>query len=76
MVLFGIVGTFIAFGMYILITVLFTSNFDLKKSVYDHEKKEWESLPLDLEMKQIVIMCALLCSSDVIAAVSLINPKE
>ena len=73
--LFGIVGTFIAFGMYTLITVLFTSNFNMTKTVYNHQKKEWDTQPLDLAMDQIIIMCALLCSSDVIAAVSLINPK-
>ena len=31
---------------------------------------------LDLKTLEVLLMCSLLCSSDVIAAVSLIKPKE
>ena len=75
-VLFGILGTFIAFSVYIGITILFTNYFEMTKSVFNKQTGMWESYPLDLEISEIIVMCALLCSSDVIAAVSLISPKE
>lgn len=73
--LFGILGTFIAFGMYTLITIIFTRNFNMTQNVYDEDTGTWTTMKLDITTEEIVIMCALLCSSDVIAAVSLLNPK-
>lgn len=74
--LFGIVGTFIAFGMYTLITIIFTRNLNMTQNVYNEETEEWSTIPLDISTEEIIIMCSLLCSSDVIAAVSLLNPKK
>ena len=40
---------------------------------YTYKDGAWEIKPLNLETSECLLMCSLLCSSDVIAAVSLIS---
>lgn len=44
-------------------------------NVYDEDTDTWATKLLEISTEEIIIMCSLLCSSDVIAAVSLLNPK-
>ena len=67
--LFGILGTFVAFFSFSAFTIYLK---DLGyMSQYDTTLGEWS--PLKLENTECLLMCSLLCSSDVIAAVSLIS---
>jgi len=75
-VLFGVIGTFIAFGTFSGLTVLAFDNLNITQTQYDIEKEIWVESPLSLSTMEILLMCSLLCSSDVIAAVSLINKTE
>ena len=75
-VLFGVIGTFIAFGSFSGLTILYCKLFGLKQYTWDDESNAWLETTLNLQTVEILLMCSLLCSSDVIAAVSLIKPKE
>lgn len=73
--LFGIVGTFIAFATFSLLTICYIDWFrggQLKMT----DGRTMIQYPLELTKFEIMMMCSLLCSSDVIAAVSLINPSQ
>lgn len=70
-ILLGLVGTIIAFTTFSALTILFRNLMTINQ--YDGATGEWSTLNLtDIE---ILIMCSLLCSTDVIAAVSLLNAK-
>ena len=75
-VLFGVIGTFIAFASFSGMTILYCNAFGLKQYTWDEERNAWLETTLNLQTVEILLMCSLLCSSDVIAAVSLIKPKE
>jgi len=45
----------------------------MKEYLYDSEKGHWIINPLKLTNPECMLFCSLMCSSDVIAAVSLIN---
>ena len=75
-VLFGVLGTFIAFGSFSALTIGYTKYFGLKQYTYDSATGGWIQTTLNLQTVEILLMCSLLCSSDVIAAVSLIKPKQ
>ena len=67
--LFGILGTFVAFFSFSAGTIYLK---DLGyMSQYDTTLGKWS--PLELQNTECLLMCSLLCSSDVIAAVSLIS---
>jgi NhaP-type Na+/H+ or K+/H+ antiporter len=108
--IFGIGGTFVAFGAYFSIVYFMTldhhlsdelhhelnicqegvndaedcTNFCPDGSVPTWDELEprkspcivWGTIPLTLNISEIAIMCACLVSSDVIAAVSLIDKKK
>ena len=74
--LFGVVGTFIGFASFSVMTIEYCKRVELKQYVYDEEEQVWVASTLTLETMEILMMCALLCSSDVIAAISLVKPKE
>lgn len=72
-VLFGLIGTIIAFVSFSLMTVVY------KDYIGDLSQTNGETgvvSPLDLTTLEIILMCSLLCSTDVIAAVSLIKPEK
>ena len=66
---FGFIGTFICFILYTcMIYGLLQSGFLTK---YDHVSNKY--IKIEYGMYEILILCSLLCSSDVIAAVSMID---
>jgi len=67
--LFGVLGTFVAFFSFSGMT-MYLNSLDYMWQI-DGKTGEWSKLTL--ESKEILLMCSLLCSSDVIAAVSLIS---
>jgi NhaP-type Na+/H+ or K+/H+ antiporter len=70
--IFGIVGTLIAFTLFSLMTVYM--NEWLEMWAYDGATGKWEILKM--EAREIILMSSLLCSSDVIAAVSLVSYEK
>ena len=73
-VLFGLVGTLIAF-------ISFTGLTEAYKAIIGGELTQTngvtgETSVLELTTLEVIIMCSLLCSTDVIAAVSLIKPEK
>lgn len=72
-VIFGICGTFICFIMFTLLTLLYT-DWIAKGDVWQYNGATGESTLLKLSVMEILLMSSLLCSTDTIAAVSLLNP--
>ena len=70
--LFGVLGTFIAFFIFSALTI-YLKNFNYMTQ-YDMETGEWT--PLNLTSPECMLMCSLLCSSDVIAAISLLSYEK
>lgn len=67
--MFGILGTFTCFTAFSLATIK-AKDIGLMKQ-WDGKTGEWSSL--ELTSPECLLMCSLLCSSDVIAAISLIS---
>mmetsp|Transcript_9362 Transcript_9362/g.14207 ORF Transcript_9362/g.14207 Transcript_9362/m.14207 type:complete len:224 (+) Transcript_9362:58-729(+) len=67
--LFGILGTFVAFFSFSAMTIKLKNMNFLKQ--YDGKTGLWSDL--ELTSPECMLMCSLLCSSDVIAAISLIS---
>ena len=67
--LFGILGTFVAFFSFSAMTIFMKNKGFMTQ--YDGKTSQWTQL--DLTSPECMLMCSLLCSSDVIAAVSLIS---
>ena len=74
-ILFGIIGTFIAFFVFSGLTILYTQVI-AKGEVYMTNGGTGETSILQLSIMEILIMCSLLCSTDTIAAISLLNPQK
>lgn len=72
-VLFGLIGTIIAFASFCLLTILYKDYFG---PLTQTNGLTGEVTPLDLTTLEVILMCSLLCSTDVIAAVSLIKPEK
>lgn len=67
--LFGVLGTFVAFFSFSAMTIWMSRQEWMWQ--YDFINSEWTKLVLTNE--ECLLMCSLLCSSDVIAAVSIIS---
>jgi NhaP-type Na+/H+ or K+/H+ antiporter len=67
--IFGVLGTIISFTMFSLMTCKMNEWLDMEQ--YDGKTQTWSTL--QMEAREIVLMSSLLCSSDVIAAVSLVS---
>ena len=67
--LFGVLGTFVAFFLFSGMTI-YLKNLGFMTQ-YDGATGEWSKL--ELTSPECMLMCSLLCSSDVIAAISLIS---
>jgi NhaP-type Na+/H+ or K+/H+ antiporter len=74
-ILFGIIGTFIAFFVFSGLTILYTQVIS-KGEVYMTNGGTGETTVLNLSVMEILIMCSLLCSTDTIAAISLLDPMK
>lgn len=68
-IIFGVLGTLISFTTFSFFSVQLTNWMEM--GVYDGATGEWDTLKM--EAREIVLMSSLLCSSDVIAAVSLVS---
>ena len=74
-VLFGVVGTILAFISFTAMTWIYKEY--ISGGMTQVNGATGEVTALDLSIVEIIIMCSLLCSTDVIAAVSLIdNTKQ
>ena len=69
---FGFVGTLICFTIYSALTYLALQKGLLTK--WDEDTQEF--VPLEMQIFEVLSVCSLLCSSDVIAAISMINYKD
>lgn len=67
--IFGVIGTLVSFTMFSIITVKINQWY--KMDVFDGKTGKWGTL--EMEAREIILMSSLLCSSDVIAAVSLVS---
>lgn len=74
--LFGVLGTFITFAVFSGLTYLVLQYVTFTQTQIDPKTGESITTTVSLTTMEILLMCSLLCSSDVIAAVSLLNPKK
>lgn len=70
--LFGLLGTIIIFVIFSSLSIGFMSIILMWK--YDIEKENW--VPFSLDVMEILLVSSLLCSSDVLAAISMIKYEE
>ena len=70
--LFGVLGTFVAFFSFSAMTIYMNKLGFMWQ--YDFMNEEWTKLVLENE--ECLLMCSLLCSSDVIAAISLVSYEQ
>ena len=78
-VLFGLIGTIIAFVSFSGMTILYRDklrSYWFEGDIMQEDGSTGIRSVLTLSTLEILLMCSLLCSTDVIAAVSLINPAE
>jgi NhaP-type Na+/H+ or K+/H+ antiporter len=73
--LFGIVGTFIAFFVFVGGTYLYF-NVIAKGEITQIDGSTGLESVLNLNMHEILLMGSLLCSTDTVAAISLLDPIE
>ena len=66
---FGFVGTIICFSIYTLMTYGALSAGWLTK----FDEASQKQVPLDMGIYEVLVICALLCSSDVIAAIAMVD---
>jgi NhaP-type Na+/H+ or K+/H+ antiporter len=75
---FGLLGTFLTFIFYSVFTWLLFENFTLY--AYDinatGEKGSKEYFEFSLDLFQILFVCSIYCSSDIIAAVTIVKYEE
>jgi len=67
--IFGVVGTLVCFTAFSLMTIGVKNNFTMHE--IDGMTGKWNTL--SLENRECLLMCSLLCASDVVAAVSLVS---
>ena len=73
--LFGIFGTITSFIIFSALTSWLMSRSNAQDGVFLWQTNytTGESIPVDLSTNDILMMCALLCSTDVIAAISMVS---
>lgn len=67
--LFGVLGTFACF----VIFSIFTAAVFYYEPMYKYVPLTGETIKFELTLREILLLCSLMCSSDVVAAVSLID---
>ena len=70
--LFGLVGTFICFTMFSLFTWAFMESGTIEM----YNGATGEIVTFTLSVNEILLMCSLLCSSDVIAAIAVVKYED
>lgn len=71
--LFGLFVTLFCFVIYSCLSVLALTSFDFQMVRY--AKNAQDSFPIQMSVMKILIFSALLCSSDTVAAVSIVDYK-
>lgn len=77
--MFGLIGTIIAFVSFSGLTIFYRDKlrgYWFEGDIMQEDGSTGIKSILTLSTIEILLMCSLLCSTDVIAAVSLINPAE
>jgi len=74
--IFGVLGTFVTFGSFIGMTVLALKYIDFDQTTLDPVTGIETTTKVSFTFTEILLMCSLLCSTDVIAAVSMLNPRK
>ena len=70
---FGLLGTLLTFLFYSGFTYLAISNFDFQVKDYNMNSVPYK---LELDLVEILFICSIFCSSDIIAAVTIIKFEE
>lgn len=70
--IFGVLGTLVSFSMFSIMTVKMAEWIPMQ--AYNGATGKWAAL--EMEAREIILMSSLLCSSDVIAAVSLVSYEK
>lgn len=73
--IFGLFGTFIAFISFTTMTIIY-KDYIADGQMTKIDGKTGQVSILEMSTVEVIIMCSLLCSTDVIAAISLINPDK
>ena len=71
--LFGVLGTFVAFFSFSAMTIFAKRNMQLWQYKLNLDTKEYDKIELNLTDPECLLFCSLMCSSDVVAAISLIS---
>ena len=73
--LFGIIGTITSFTIFSCLAIWVTSRSNSKDGIFLWQTNgaTGETIALNLSLTDILSMCALLCSTDVIAAISMVS---
>lgn len=71
--LFGVLGTFVAFFSFSALTIFIKGKMDLFMYKHNTTTNEFDKLEMKLSDTEVMLFCSLMCSSDVVAAVSLIS---
>ena len=71
--LFGVVGTFVAFFSFSAMTIALKNNLPLKQYQYDEDAEKFNYVDLRITDTECLLFCSLMCSSDVVAAVSIVS---
>lgn len=69
---FGLLGTTLTFIFYAIMVEIAVENFEFQ--VYDPSTKGW--FTLSFELMEILFICSIFCSSDIIAAVTIIKFED
>jgi hypothetical protein len=75
--IFGIFITFVTFGIYSVLTYLFVENFEITMTNYYALEQGIDvgpnPAPFSMNTMRLCVVCSLLCSTDVVAAVSIVD---
>jgi NhaP-type Na+/H+ or K+/H+ antiporter len=69
-------GTFVAFGTFSFMTIGLKEVIPMTMYRYSKKDGRYEPNPLELKDPECLLFCSLMCSSDVVAAVSLVSYEE
>ena len=71
--IFGLCVTFVCFALYSLFSWIAIEYFNLTMTQYKTESGEPIHEPINIDIMRLLLFTALLCSSDVVAAVSIVS---
>jgi NhaP-type Na+/H+ or K+/H+ antiporter len=75
-ILLGVFGTIVAFTTFSLMTVGVANYIPMSMYRLDKDTGKYVESALDLKPPECLLFCSLMCSSDVVAAVSLVSFEE